>query len=458
MASRRDTAPSHHGVPPLRDWRTPGAAPPVAERAATLGGAAVRRADWDPGSLARLAAALRAAAPHLAALPRRRLLSAWSDTVAVFRDPDSAERRALAPALAVTTALSPQGLAAGLEAVLGGVSGPHAARVVAPAQPPDNMPGTLRAAVAREVKGSGVVGGNGGLTLVALASNLPALAVQPLLPLLAAGRPTLLKSPSAEPLFAAAFIAALARREPVLGEAVAALTWAGGDRALEAPLLAAADTVVAYGEADTLADLESRAAGRVIAYGPKTSLAVVCRQANPDATAAGLARDVALFDQRGCLSVVAVYTEGEEHAGRLASALARELTGLARRWPPGPADPAVAAAVRHLRDAAVMGGLAVAETALAEATVVVDPDPAFRPTPGLRTVRVHPLPDLDRLPRVLEPWSGRLQGVAWAAGERPALHDALSALGVSRFAPPGELQTPDTRWHNGGVDLLELLS
>jgi len=28
---------------------------------------------------------------------------------------------------------------------------------------------------------------------------------------------------------------------------------------------------------------------------------------------------------------------------------------------------------------------------------------------------------------------------------------------VSRLAPPGELQSPDARWHNGGRDLLELL-
>jgi hypothetical protein len=38
------------------------------------------------------------------------------------------------------------------------------------------------------------------------------------------------------------------------------------------------------------------------------------------------------------------------------------------------------------------------------------------------------------------------------------LRHALTALGVSRFAPPGDLQTPDTRWHNGGIDPLEALT
>ena len=98
--------------------------------------------------------------------------------------------------------------------------------------------------------------------LAVLASNLPALAVQPLLPALALRRPVLLKSPSSEPLFAPAFLAALTRREPRLAGAVAAATWPGGDAELEAPLLAAAGAVVAYGGAEALADLARRAAGK----------------------------------------------------------------------------------------------------------------------------------------------------------------------------------------------------
>jgi hypothetical protein len=34
---------------------------------------------------------------------------------------------------------------------------------------------------------------------------------------------------------------------------------------------------------------------------------------------------------------------------------------------------------------------------------------------------------------------------------------ALQNLGVSRIAAPGELQHPDTAWHNGGVNPLAVL-
>jgi hypothetical protein len=94
---------------------------------------------------------------------------------------------------------------------------------------------------------------------------------------------------------------------------------------------------------------------------------------------------------------------------------------------------------------------------LAAGTVIVEPRPAFRPSPGLRTVRVHPVADLARLPEVLAPWRGRLQGAALAGARAEALAPALAELGVSRTAAPGELQHPDALWHNGGVSPLRAL-
>ncbi len=418
----------------LRDWHSrtspPDAAPAVRE------GVDYQAARWSPEALARLAAEVAAAAGPLRAAGAERLLAAWSETVAAFRDPRSPERRALDPALARLTRLSPEGLAAGLEAVLGGVSEAPAARLFAEAAERPEAPASP--------------------VLVILAANLPALAVQPLLPALALGRPAILKSPSAEPLFAPAFAAALARREPALGAGVAALTWPGGDRDLETPLLAAAGRVLAYGERESLADLERRAPGKVTGYGPRTSLAAVAAETDPREVAPGLARDVALFDQRGCLSVAAVYTAGD--AGALAEALAAELRDLARRWPPGPIDAAAAAAVQQVRAEADLHGLRRPALDLLEGTVVVDPRPGFRPTPGLRTVRVHPLADLAALPAILEPWRDRLQGAALAGAAAEALRPALAALGVSRFAAPGELQSPDAAWHNGGRHPLDALA
>ena len=356
------------------------------------------------------------------------LLAAWGETVEAFLDPGSPERRALDPELAKTSRLSREGLAAALEAVLGGVRTGPAAALLAEAQ------GLPR---------------GGGSVLAVLASNLPGLAVQPLWPALALRRPVLLKSPSAEPLFAPAFVDALTRREPRLKEAVGAATWSGGDQEFEAAILKRVTTVIAYGDEPALADLERRAPGKVVGYGPKTSLAIV------NGEIGGLARDVALFDQRGCLSVAAVYTSGD--AEELARRLAEDLAELARRWPPGPADPAALAAVQQARLEAEMRGLWLADLPVLSGTVLVDPDPAFKPSPGLRTVRVHPV-ELNRVPEILSPWKGKLQGAALAGEDAWRLAPALAGLGISRCAVPGELQSPDVTWHNGGIHPLRALA
>ena len=411
----------------LRDHAVPPALVSVAARPERRRGVELLRADWHARELGRLAGHLAGAgAAALRELGSERLLAAWTDVVDLFRDPASAERRALDPPLAVLARLSPAGLTAGLEAVLAGAAGEPARRLLAPAAPPEP-----------------------GFALIVLASNLPGLAVQPLWRALARGRPALLKSASAEPLFAAAFAAALARREPLLGDAVAAATWRGGDEDLEAPLLAAAREVVAYGEAATIADLARRAPGRVVAHGPKTSLGLVTAEADRSAAAAGLARDVALFDQRGCLSVQAVFTTGD--AAALAGELARALAGTAEAWPPGEPTLGESAAVQQLRAEAEMRGLLQPPLPLAAGTVIVEPDAVFHLSPGLRTVRIHPIDDWRDLETILGPWSGRLQGAA-IAGDLPSEVEALlRRQGVSRIAPAGELQLAGVDWDDGAA-------
>lgn len=426
----------------LADAFLPPGAPRPETAPAGRDGISYRAARWTPEALAGLAAALAGpGSAALAGVPDEALLAAWAETVEAFLDPRSAERQALDPALARLCGLSPQGLDAGLEAVLGGVRREPARRVLERA-------GERRA---------GRPGGPGAdlPALVVLASNLPALAVQPLLPLLALRRPTLLKSPSAEPLFAPAFLAALARRLPELAPGLAAVTWRGGDEPLEGAVLPGMGAILAYGEEPALASLSRRAPGRVLGYGPKTSLAVLSADADPAAAAEGLARDAALFDQRGCLSIAAVYVAGDAEA--LAVRLAGALSRAAGRWPPGPAGPAALAAVQQMRLEADLRGLFRPDLPPLAGTVLVEPDPAFRPSPGLRTVRIHPLPGLGRLPGLLAPWAGRLQGAALAGGEAWRLAGPLARLGFSRFAAPGELQSPDASWHNGGIDPLAAL-
>jgi hypothetical protein len=397
-------------------------------------------ARWTPATLAAVVDGLASDGAHaLAQLSPERRLDAWCEAIERFRDPDSAESEALRPALTRLCGLSAAGLDAALEAVLGGVDRSSASRLFAQAARLQHP----------------AIGAKRGLVAVILAGNLPALAVQPLLPALALGRPVLLKSPSAEPLFTPSFVRALVRAAPELAPAIAVATWPGGAAELEAPVLDRATTTLVYGDQDAVASVAQRARSTCVAYGPRASFAVVAAEAETAPTAAGLARDVALFDQRGCLSVQAVFTDGD------ALALARQLAGaleeIASTWPPGPLDPSLAAAVQQVRAEARLRGLHQPEMPLGAGTVVVEPLPAFQPSPGLRTIRVHPLTDLEAVVRALHAWRDRLQGAALAGARAWALESALAGLGVSRCALPGSLQSPDALWHNGGLHPLAAL-
>lgn len=386
-------------------------------------------------SPADLASELARHGSALRGLDRDRLLTAWDQTVESFRDPGSAERRRLADPLARATGLSPPGLDAALEAVLGGARREVAATTFAAAQ---DFSAPLDPA------------------LVILSGNLPALVVQTLLPALALGRPALFKAPRQEPHFTAAFLASLIRRLPVLGQATASAVWQGGDPEIEAPLFERVGRILIYGDEAATADVARRAPGKTHVYGPKTSLAIIDEASPKEATIRGLGRDIALFDQRGCLSISAVFCTGD---GRdLAQRLGRELARRARQWPPGRPALEAAATVRQWRETATLRGLFQADLDPAAGTVIVAPEATFLPSPGQRAVRVHPLQELADGLESLRPWRGKLQGAALAGPQAWALRHRLTELGLSRFAAVGELQSPTASWHNGGRDPLAIIS
>lgn len=379
-------------------------------------------------------------------------------------------RRSMADA----AGLSPEGLDAGLGVVVRGVRTDAARELLLRTEPPDRP---LAPA------------------LVVLASNLPGLALQCLLPALAAGRPLLLKTPSAEPGFTPWLLASLTAADSRLGEAFAAASWRGGDSAVENEVLPRFERVIAYGGDGAISDLKRRTAAPdgLVDHGHRISLGlVVPSPAAPrpglavdvEAVARGLARDIALFDQRGCLSVHSVLVVGSTSDGvapRLAEATRDALAALATELPPGAPETGLLAAVRAAREEAVMAGHKVLnlgvldlgvldlgrdstqDLTLRHGTVVVhsagEIDPAQLESPGLRSVRIASVASKRQLWDILEAWRGRLQGVALAGAdpiELAEIEDGLRRLGVTRIAAPGRLQEVDaTIWRNGGRDPLE---
>ena len=335
--------------------------------------------------------------------------------------------------LRASTGLSEKHLQAGLAAVLGGVQR-EAAQECFKRLPSQR---TTRSA------------------LVVLAGNLPALVVQSLLPALVLRLPTVFKVPRREPHFTPAFVGALIDRVPELSRCVLVRDWAGGESNEESEWLELVDTVIAYGGQEAIASLSDRARGTVLDYGPKLSLAVVSDGMVSESVCVGLARDIALFEQQGCLSIQAilVLSEGRE----LASSMIRALEQVAILWPPKKLSLDLGSSLQQVRGEARMRGLWVGDLPLSTGTVILEDGGPLVPSPGSRTIRVYSLESPDAVRSLLNGWDGRLQGATLLGASAKSLRPFLESLGVSRFAPPGTLQSTNAYWQNGGRDLFQVL-
>jgi hypothetical protein len=163
--------------------------------------------------------------------------------------------------------------------------------------------------------------------------------------------------------------------------------------------------------------------------------------------AAALARDIALYEQRGCLSPHAVYVV--DAAERVAHLLATALESIAETWPRAGGAIAERARVRAFLDEAEWAGATV--TAGAWGAVLLDPAEEFRPTCGHRTVRVHRVDGVDAMSARLP--GGQIECIG-ATGRVP---DDLRDLGVSRLCRIGDMQRPPLSWPRGGLPPLRSL-
>ncbi|MGH0028424.1 MAG: acyl-CoA reductase [Myxococcota bacterium] len=295
-------------------------------------------------------------------------------------------------------------------------------------------------------------------TAVLLAGSIPMPSLLSLLAPLVVRSPVFAKCASRDPVTAPLVARSIAAADAGLGACIHTARFRGGDADAVDALLRA-DCVVATGSDATVDDVAARVASgtRLVRHGHRLSLAAVGEAATRGealaALAADLALDVALWDQLGCLSPVAVLVAGgPAGCDRVAEALAAALEAAEKRWPRGRVEPADAAlfaneaALAELRGAGVFSGRDRAWTVVREA------DATPRPAPLHRFLRVLPVADEQGLLRAIDPWCAHLAAVAIAGfgTGRPALADALLRRGASRVCAPGELQAPPLDWRNDG--------
>jgi len=395
---------------------------------------------------------LRIAGQRLRNRPARETIDALASVLETWRESDSRVRHALRTEYADATGCSPAMVEAGMERALAGWTGDALRSLL------DRELGGIEA-----LEGSALRNASGfEVTSVLLAGSLPSPTLLGLLAPLVLRSPVLAKTSAHDPVTAGLVANSVAAADPELGACIEIFSFSGGDSVCVNALLEA-DCVVASGSDETLASVSERVQPprRLVGYGHRLSVAALAAD-RPDDSAARLAEDVALWDQLGCLSPLAVFVADRDRSGATAfgAELAGALANLEERWPRGRIPPRASAAIKRERDEAEMRAADGAPVHLYRGagsswTVVVEADSRIRPAPLHRFVRVHPVAGLTGLVEALTPVKHHLAsvGIGGFTARRSEMVAALGQLGVSRICPLGTMQAPPLSWchDNRGV-------
>jgi hypothetical protein len=242
------------------------------------------------------------------------------------------------------------------------------------------------------------------------------------------------------------------RREPEMAE----LLLAGAPGAFElVPELAPVpgDHLWAYGSDDTLRELTSTLTPGVAFHRHGSGFGVAVLSGRPSSTLLGellsaLAEDVALFDQRGCLSPrVLLVDAGSEFAHEVAVELASELSKIEARIPRGRLDAAEQAAITTFCDSASYFG----DVYPAGLGFVSSADSSAWLMPPIGR-NLHVLPTRDAA-LSLHKLSALITSCAYA-GDSELRHMLEATIPGARLCRFGELQSPP---FDGPVDRRHLV-
>jgi hypothetical protein len=373
-----------------------------------------------------------------------RMADAMARTFALWRDRNYARRRDAIAAIACSAGYSVAMLESSIDALL---------------KPFTNN--ALKSMAAR-VSANGLIDRPKTVGFIA-AGNVAGAGIHEVVIGLIAGARVVLKTATAEPIFFAEFARTLAEIDSDCGARIEVRHWSRERADLTAALLEECEVVVAYGDDATIESLHRR---NVIGFGSRVSGALIAAEAiDPsriDEVADMLARDAALFEQLGCLSLHQVFVVSPDGsaARELATRMSAALERIARSMPPARIPLRDAAEIRGVRERARWRAIAGEPVELFEGrgfewTVVFEPRPdSFRVSPGFRTVHVSAVRDLAEFRECIAPVSARIEAMAVVGGD---CEIEAQTMEIPYVCAPGEMQSPPLDWRHGGGQFIDMM-
>jgi len=363
-----------------------------------------------------------------AGLERR--VEAISEAIAELQSTEGQDAQQLRSELHASTGLSPQMVQWGL------------------ASAANTFEGSALSSLARGAASDGTAPPS--LVAVVLSGNVFTAPLRALaLPLLI-GAPVVCKASSRDDVLVHALARELREADPELGEALQVLTFGRDDRAALSALLEGASHVSAYGDDDSVAQIERAAPDGtpVVKHGQGLGAIYIPWQCLRDARSAQavarrVAIDVCAYDQRGCLSphFVLVQSGGAVDASGFARLLHDQaMDEMQNLLPRGVLDGAAEAQQMQWRGVASNRGELLTGAAYA---VACEGKHAPRLSPGYRNVGVYDCASPLDCAELLQPFEDHVKviGVGKGAGARDAL---LAELGddAPYLCDLGTMQTP----------------
>ena len=274
---------------------------------------------------------------------------------------------------------------------------------------------------------------------VVLGGVLPPSHLQAMAYPLFLGARIIVKPPQADPLFTDLFRACY-------DDDITVVDRAGWQNRLDEM-----DAVIAVGDDASVRQLSSHIplSTPFVAYGHRTAIALVDGDAVDAGISEGLARDVGVFDQLGCLSPQEVFVVGSsDEADTVAWTLADHLALLPPRRDLGPS---LEGAIRSFREMAIMRGDVVHGPMDLSWGIVRSNGGPWTGTPGGRHVVVRHVLDHQAALVALDSLHGRLSAASYAgSGIDGPLRAGLIRHGASRIVPVGRLQCAPPNWPHDG--------
>ncbi len=262
-----------------------------------------------------------------------------------------------------------------------------------------------------------------------------------------------------EDALVAAFARTLAEELEGFAGAIEVAAW---DGAHDGARLHDVDTIVVFGNDETIARVTADHAGRArtIGFGSRTSIgfldeAIQRDDRGMDAALAGAARDASLYEGEGCMSLHALFIERNlaRTPREVAERFARAMESAATEFPVGQRSAESRAAMLQARNlaafrAAAGRGGAWCDDALSYLLLLDPPDrepPPFLP----RTVALVPVASFEEVVGYVERFALPIETLG-ITGTGQIDTERAMRIGAARIAALGEMQRPPLQAHHGG--------